>query len=282
MRGRPSSATESPALHTPIERRARRGVTTYPVARGRDDNLSHCSARYAVQLGACSYSATVKISGSPQEAAPLKSSAPFRRHNLAGIPRNGNRSGHRVSHAHGTAISTLLAARGHPRASAPATCSSPRATGISASIVVLEGAVEIVEHSSGERAPRARARARASSPATWTCSRDAGARDRARGAATGACSRSSTAELRALVDDIPELGEIIVKAFLMRRTMLLSQGFDGAKNHRLALLARARTCCATSRRETRSRFDSSISSRMPTRTQFSSSSTFPPRPTRRS
>ena len=36
-------------------------------------------------------------------------------------------------------------------------------------------------------------------------------------------------ELRRAVDELPELGETIVKAFLMRRTLLLGSGFEGVK-----------------------------------------------------
>jgi thioredoxin reductase (NADPH) len=39
----------------------------------------------------------------------------------------------------------------------------------------------------------------------------------------------SAAELRRAVDELPEAGEMIVKAFLMRRTLLLDQGFEGVK-----------------------------------------------------
>ena len=39
----------------------------------------------------------------------------------------------------------------------------------------------------------------------------------------------STADLRRAVDELPELGEIIVKAFLMRRTLLLGAGFEGVR-----------------------------------------------------
>ena len=38
-----------------------------------------------------------------------------------------------------------------------------------------------------------------------------------------------TSELRRAVDELPELGEMIVKAFLMRRTILISQGFEGVR-----------------------------------------------------
>jgi thioredoxin reductase (NADPH) len=51
----------------------------------------------------------------------------------------------------------------------------------------------------------------------------------ARVASDGEVFELSAAALRAAVDEEPELGEIIVKAFLMRRSLLLSDGFGGVK-----------------------------------------------------
>jgi len=48
-------------------------------------------------------------------------------------------------------------------------------------------------------------------------------------AEAGRVLQLNTAELRRAVDELPELGEIILKAFLMRRTLLLSGGFEGVK-----------------------------------------------------
>jgi hypothetical protein len=45
----------------------------------------------------------------------------------------------------------------------------------------------------------------------------------------------STAELRKAIDEMPDVGEVIVKAFLMRRRMLL-EGVRGCHDHRLAIL----------------------------------------------
>jgi thioredoxin reductase (NADPH) len=94
--------------------------------------------------------------------------------------------------------------------------------------VVLEGSVEIVEHSRG-------------TPHTVTVHRPGqftGDVDVLSGRAvlvTGRASQDgqvlqlSRAELRRAVDELPELGETILKAFLMRRTLLLSDGFEGVK-----------------------------------------------------
>ncbi len=46
------------------------------------------------------------------------------------------------------------------------------------------------------------------------------------------------AELRRAVDELPDLGETIIKAFLSRRDLLLELRVRGRQDHRLALLAR--------------------------------------------
>jgi thioredoxin reductase (NADPH) len=51
----------------------------------------------------------------------------------------------------------------------------------------------------------------------------------ARVAEDGEVLTLSAAELRRAVDELPEVGETIVKAFVMRRTLLLDQGFEGVK-----------------------------------------------------
>ena len=51
----------------------------------------------------------------------------------------------------------------------------------------------------------------------------------ARVAADGEVVELSASALRDVVDESPELGEIIVKAFLLRRSLLLSDGFEGLK-----------------------------------------------------
>jgi thioredoxin reductase (NADPH) len=94
--------------------------------------------------------------------------------------------------------------------------------------VVLEGAVEIVEHSRG--APHTVVVHRAGE---FTGDVDMltgrGALVTARAVEDGRLLELSTAELRRAVDELPDLGETIVKAFLMRRTLLLGEGFQGVK-----------------------------------------------------
>ena len=51
----------------------------------------------------------------------------------------------------------------------------------------------------------------------------------ARVAADGEVVELSAQALREVVDESPELGEIIIKAFLLRRSLLLSDGFEGLK-----------------------------------------------------
>jgi thioredoxin reductase (NADPH) len=51
----------------------------------------------------------------------------------------------------------------------------------------------------------------------------------ARVAEDGQVLTLSAVELRRAIDELPEAGETIVKAFLMRRTLLLDQGFEGVK-----------------------------------------------------
>ena len=94
--------------------------------------------------------------------------------------------------------------------------------------VVLEGSIEIVEHSRG-------------TPHTVTVHRPGGftgdvdmLSGRAvlvtgRAAEDGRVLELSNVELRRAVDELPELGEILVKAFLMRRTLLVGDGFEGVK-----------------------------------------------------
>ncbi len=94
--------------------------------------------------------------------------------------------------------------------------------------VVLEGSIEIVEQSHDE--PRTVAVHQAGGftgdvdmltgrPAVVT----------ARAGQDGRVLELSTGELRRAVDELPDLGETIVKAFLMRRELLLSQGFSVVK-----------------------------------------------------
>jgi thioredoxin reductase (NADPH) len=94
--------------------------------------------------------------------------------------------------------------------------------------VVLEGAIEIVEHSRGR--PHTVA---VHGPGEFTGDVDTltGRRALITGRATedGRVLQLDTASLRRAVKELPEVGETILKAFLMRRTLLLGQGFEGVK-----------------------------------------------------
>jgi thioredoxin reductase (NADPH) len=94
--------------------------------------------------------------------------------------------------------------------------------------VVREGSIEILDQSEGE--PRAVTVHR---PGQFTGDVDMLAGRAAvlngRVAEDGQVVELSATELRRAVDDLPELGETIVKAFLMRRELLLSQGFSVVK-----------------------------------------------------
>src|SRR4051812_14104835 len=94
--------------------------------------------------------------------------------------------------------------------------------------VVLEGAIEITEHSRGT--PH--------SVVVHHAGQFSGDVDVLSGRAVlvtgtivqdGKVIQLSTADLRRAVDELPELGETIVKAFLTRRTLLLGEGFMGAR-----------------------------------------------------
>ncbi len=94
--------------------------------------------------------------------------------------------------------------------------------------VVLEGSIEIVEHSRG--APHTVTVHR---PGQFTGDVDvlSGRTVLVTGRApeAGRVLKLSREELRRAVDELPELGETILKAFLMRRTLLLGGGFEGVK-----------------------------------------------------
>jgi len=94
--------------------------------------------------------------------------------------------------------------------------------------VVVDGAVAIVEHSTeNERLVRMHLPGEFTGDVDMLSGR--GALVTARVDKEGTVIELGTDALRRTVDEIPELGEIIVKAFLMRRTILLSQGFEGVK-----------------------------------------------------
>jgi thioredoxin reductase (NADPH) len=94
--------------------------------------------------------------------------------------------------------------------------------------IVLTGAVEIVEGSRGT--PHTVV---VHEPLEFTGDVDMltgrAALVTARAAADGEVLELSASTLREVVDDWPELGETIVKAFLTRRSLLLSDGFEGLK-----------------------------------------------------
>src|SRR4051812_1150097 len=94
--------------------------------------------------------------------------------------------------------------------------------------VVLEGAVEIVEQSRGT--PH---QVTVHQPGEFTGDVDTlsgrAALVTARATARGEVLELTAAALRQAVDALPEFGEIVLKAFLTRRTLLLSDGFEGIK-----------------------------------------------------
>ncbi len=121
-----------------------------------------------------------------------------------------------------------LAARGHARAVREGTFLFQAGDRDFCFYVVLEGAVEIVEQSTDS--PR--------TVATHGVGQFTGDVDmltgraavvNARMAEDGRVLELSATELRRAVDELPDIGETIVKAFLMRREMLLSQGFSVVK-----------------------------------------------------
>jgi thioredoxin reductase (NADPH) len=94
--------------------------------------------------------------------------------------------------------------------------------------VVLEGEIEIVEHSSGvPRAVAVHEVGEFTGDVDTLSGRSALVTGRA--ATDGRVLQLDTGELRRAVDELPELGETIVKAFLMRRTLLLDEGFQGVR-----------------------------------------------------
>ena len=121
-----------------------------------------------------------------------------------------------------------LASRGHPREVHTGDLLFEEGDRDLSFFVVQEGAVEIVEHSRGT--PHTVV---VHHPGQFTGDVDV-LSGRAvlvtgRVAEDGRLLQLSTDELRRAVDELPELGETIVKAFLMRRTLLLGSGFEGVK-----------------------------------------------------
>ena len=94
--------------------------------------------------------------------------------------------------------------------------------------VVLDGAVEIVEQSRGTSRE-----VTVHEPGEFTGDVDtlSGRASLVTGRATarGEVLELMAAALRQAVDALPEIGETVLKAFLTRRTLLLSDGFEGIK-----------------------------------------------------
>jgi thioredoxin reductase (NADPH) len=94
--------------------------------------------------------------------------------------------------------------------------------------IVLEGAVEIVERSRGSRHV-----VTVHEPGEFTGDVDMlsgrAALVTARATVRGEVLELSAAALRRAVDALPEIGEVVLKAFLTRRTLLLRDGFEGIK-----------------------------------------------------
>ncbi|MEO7136350.1 MAG: FAD-dependent oxidoreductase [Gemmatimonadales bacterium] len=121
-----------------------------------------------------------------------------------------------------------LAARGHPREVHAGDLLFEEGDRNPDFYVVQEGAVEIVEHSRGT--PHTVV---VHHPGQFTGDVDV-LSGRAllvtgRVAEDGRVLQLSTDELRRAVDELPELGETLVKAFFTRRTLLLGSGFEGVK-----------------------------------------------------
>jgi thioredoxin reductase (NADPH) len=121
-----------------------------------------------------------------------------------------------------------LETRGHPR---PVTAGQVLFTAGDRNFcfyVVLEGAIEIIEQSHDEpRQVVVHGVGQFSGDVDMLSGRVALVT--ARMAGDGRVLELSAAELRRAVDELPELGETILKAFLMRRQLLISSGFVGVR-----------------------------------------------------
>jgi thioredoxin reductase (NADPH) len=119
-----------------------------------------------------------------------------------------------------------LTARGHPRAVRAGEVLFAEGDRDFCFFVVVEGDVEIVEHSRGT--PH-QVTVHKAGEFTGDVDMLSGrsALVTAQAATDGRVVELSTGELRRAVDELPELGETVVKAFLMRRNLLLDEGFQG-------------------------------------------------------
>jgi len=119
-----------------------------------------------------------------------------------------------------------LTARGHPRAVRAGEVLFAEGDRDFCFFVVLEGEIEILEHSRGS--PHTIAVHQAGE---FTGDVDMltgrAALVEGRSSREGRVLELSTGELRRAVDELPDLGETILKAFLMRRQLLLGDGFEG-------------------------------------------------------
>ena len=121
-----------------------------------------------------------------------------------------------------------LTARGHPRAVKAGEVLFAEGDRNFCFNVVLEGTVEIVEHSSGAERPVVIHHAgQFTGDVDMLSGRSALVTGRA--GQDGRVLQLSTTELRRAVDELPELGEAILKAFIMRRQLLLGHGYTGIK-----------------------------------------------------
>ncbi|MGE5230866.1 MAG: FAD-dependent oxidoreductase [Deltaproteobacteria bacterium] len=94
--------------------------------------------------------------------------------------------------------------------------------------VVLEGTIEIIEHSTGvERLVTVHGPGQFSGDVDSLTGRAALATGRV--GQSGRLLELSTVELRRAVDELPELGETLLKGFLMRRQILLGRGYAAVK-----------------------------------------------------
>jgi thioredoxin reductase (NADPH) len=121
-----------------------------------------------------------------------------------------------------------LEARGHPRAVTAGQVLFTAGDRNFCFYVVLESAIEIIEHSHDEpRQVVVHGVGQFSGDVDMLSGRVALVT--ARMAGDGRVLELSAAELRRAVDELPELGETILKAFLMRRQLLISSGFVGVR-----------------------------------------------------
>lgn len=121
---------------------------------------------------------------------------------------------------------TRLVARGHPRDIKPGDVLFAQGDRNFCFYVILEGAVEIIEHATDTPHVVTTHRAGQFTGDIDTLTGRV-ALVTARVVEQGKVAMLSTAELRKAIDEMPEVGDIIIKAFLTRRRMLVDAGFVG-------------------------------------------------------